>query len=255
MKKLKIKYSNKNFFNIGNVLKVYYIVFFKKKKRVYSFIGFCFFKNKTNFKVMNLIKRQKIIMIFNEKSPFILKIFNLKMYKLYIKRVSKLYFKKRSHFKEDYDTIRNKMMSSYNSFKSRYFRQAYFKKKIKYKKKRKLKLRFMRAESWFYYLNKNFHKINIFELENFFVLFLKKLHYTDITEKISVLNQTFFFDDESWYDVNLEISRKFFNDGFKLSTFIDQFDDVADDIYDASYAGDKIFNDHKWVKVKICGLS
>lgn len=198
MKKLKIKYSNKNFFNIGNVLKVYYVVFFKKKKRVYSFVGFCFFKNRTNFKLMNLIKRQLIVLTLNENSPFILKIFNLKIYKIYIKRVSKLYFKKKSHFKDDYLSLSNKIDSSYNSFKSRYFKQAYFKRKqIKYKKRRKLKLKFMRAESWFYYLNRNFYKSDVFEIQSFFLNFLNKIKYSDITLTIHNLNNTFFYDEDS----------------------------------------------------------
>lgn len=254
MKKLRIKYSNNNFFNIGNVLKVYYVVFFKKKKRVYSFVGFCFFKSKTNFKIMNLIKRQKIILTLNQRSPFIIKIFNLKMYKIFIKRVSKLYFKKRSHFKDDFTTLKNRMVSSYNSFKSRYFRQAYFRRKVKYKKRRKLKLKFMRAESWFYYLNRNFYKTNIFELESFFLNFLKKIKYNDITDRILFINNTFFFDETGWYDVNFNILKKFFNDERKFSVLVELCEEVYDDIYDDSRLGNKIFNKERWIKNKICGI-
>jgi len=252
MKKLRIKYSNKNFFNIGNVLKVYYVVFFKKKKRVYSFIGFCFFKNKTNFKLINVIKKQRIVLTLNENSPFILKIFNLKMYKLYIKRVSKLYFKVKSHYKDDFESLKNRIVSSYDSFKSRYFRQAYFRrKKIKHKKKQKLKLKYKRAESWFYYLNRNYYKTSIFESNSFLLHFIKKLKHPELVEKICALNHSFFLNESNYFDLNFNILKKFYSDSNKLLELNDLCEEVFDDAYDSSYKGDKIFNKEKWIKVKL----
>ena len=221
MQKLKLKYNYTNLFNIGNVLKIYYIVFFRKKKRVYSFIGFCFFKNKKNFKLINVIKKQKIILTFQENSPFLLKIFNLKMYNTYIKRVSKLYFKVKSFYKDDYNNLKTRLFSNYASIKSSFFNLAYFKSRlnVRRRRRRKFKIKFMRAERWWELLDDNFElSFSIFDIyDNLLVWFFKTepQNFSHL-EKRSFFNlYNYFFYETQFFNNNILFDSE--NEFFKLS--------------------------------------
>ena len=116
-------------FKIGNVIKVVYVVLLKKKKKFYSIVGLCFNKNRFSFKIINIIKREKIIMRFSINAPLVVKIFLLSLYKRYIFRLSRIYFKNNKKFKDDLTNKKNFINSSLYSYKKDFFWGAYLKKK------------------------------------------------------------------------------------------------------------------------------
>jgi ribosomal protein L19 len=62
------------FFNTGDVLKIFYFIKAKNKKKLFFFIGICFainYNNK-NFKIFNYLKSEQIMLTFSFYSPLIL---------------------------------------------------------------------------------------------------------------------------------------------------------------------------------------
>ena len=104
------------FFDYGQVLKIFYIAKYKKKKRSYTFIGLRIFKDISKFLIVNTIKRERILFTFPMFGPSILKIFILHIYKVFSYRVNKIFFKKRFFFKDDLSVLTNKIFSSFSSF-------------------------------------------------------------------------------------------------------------------------------------------
>jgi hypothetical protein len=147
-----ISKNQHNFFKIGNVIKVIYVVLLKKKKKFYSIVGLCFNKNNYNFKIVNIIKREKIIMRFNISAPLIVKIFVITLYKRYVFRLSRLYFKSNKVFKDDLTNKKNFINSSLYSFKIDFFWGAYLKKRkrtriMKKKRHKKIKRKYFNTEN------------------------------------------------------------------------------------------------------------
>jgi len=68
-------------------------------------------------------------MRFNLNAPLVVKIFVLNLYRRYIFRLSRIYFKTNKKFKDDLNNKRNFINSSMYSFKRDFFWGAYLKKK------------------------------------------------------------------------------------------------------------------------------
>ena len=140
---------NKNFY-IGNVLKVYYIIVLKmkkKKKKASIFVGLCINYNNYFLNLVNVIKKEKIFLNFDIRSPFIYKVEILNKYKKMIYRVSKLYFKTNNYYFDEFDDF---LTSNIENFKYDFFFSAYLKKKIikKKKKLKKFKRKYTHTENW-----------------------------------------------------------------------------------------------------------
>lgn len=103
-------------FDYGQVLKIFYIAKYKKKKRSYAFIGLCIFKDISKFLIVNTIKRERVLFTFPMFGPSILRVFILYIYKIFSYRVNKIFFKKRFFFKDDLSVSSNKIFSSFSSF-------------------------------------------------------------------------------------------------------------------------------------------
>lgn len=152
--------------SIGEVFKVFYIVFLKtkkKKKKMYNFLGLCVNKKNYNFKLKNNIKGEKIWMLFDLRSPVIIKIVLLKVYYKLSFRITRLNSVKSSNkYFDDFKNKDNFILSNLLSFKRDYFYSGYLKKKIKrFKKKlRKFKKKYSYTENW-----KNL-KIHIPDMKN-----------------------------------------------------------------------------------------
>ena len=142
-----------NLFTIGDVVKIFYIVFLrtkKKKKKMYSYIGLCINKKKNYFDLVNIVKKEKIFLSFDLKSPVIFKIVVLKIYKKVIYRVSRIYFKNTNYYFDDFKNKDNKFVSDFSSFKKDFFMFAYFKRGFIKRKKRlkKFKRKYSYTENW-----------------------------------------------------------------------------------------------------------
>jgi hypothetical protein len=102
-------------FKIGEVIKIIYLVRLRNKKRVYTALGLCYFKNNKHFYIFNRLKKENLQLLFQKFSPAILKIFILKMYKYFVFRISKIYFKKNLFLKENFYFL-DVIKSSINSY-------------------------------------------------------------------------------------------------------------------------------------------
>ena len=142
---------SRNAFKIGNVIKVLYVVLLKKKKKFYNIVGLCFNINRFTFKIINIIKKEKIIMVFSFNAPLIVRVFVLNLYRRYIFRLSRLYFKTNKKLKDDMTNRKNFLNSSFYTFKKDFFWGAYLKKKIilmKRKRYKKLRRKYFNTENW-----------------------------------------------------------------------------------------------------------
>lgn len=110
MYKKNYRYNNNfTFENIkmGETIKIYFWVKVKKKKKLYSFVGFIIlYKKKLHLKLINLFNNELIKMLIPFSNPTILKIYKLKHHQRYISRLNKLYFKKKIHLTEDLNNIK-----------------------------------------------------------------------------------------------------------------------------------------------------
>lgn len=155
MIKLKKKYPDlkNNKFTIGDVVKIFYIVFLRtkrKKKKMYSFIGLCINKKKNYFDLVNIVKKEKIFLSFDINSPVIFKIVVLKIYKKLIYRISRIYFKQNNYYFDDFKNKDNKFISDFTSFKKDFFIFGYFKRGFIKRKRRlkKFRRKYSYTENW-----------------------------------------------------------------------------------------------------------
>ncbi len=141
-------------FTIGDVLKIFFVVFLKttkkRKKKMYFFVGLCTDKKKNWFKLKNTIKKEKIVVSFDVKSPLIYKLIVLKIYFKLIFRVSKIYFNIKNKYKDDFYNIENTIISLHDSFKKNYLFSGLFKRELfkKRKKIRKFRRKYFNTETW-----------------------------------------------------------------------------------------------------------
>jgi hypothetical protein len=101
----------------GNVIKIFYIARYKRKKRYYSFIGLCLSKNIWKFLLTNLMKRQRIFFLFPLIGPSILKIFTINKYKLFVGKVRKISYKSNLILSDDLSVFINRIFSTEHSIK------------------------------------------------------------------------------------------------------------------------------------------
>jgi len=128
------------FFNTGDVLKIFYFLKAKHKKKLFFFIGICFainYNNK-NFKLFNYLHGERIVLTFSFYSPLILRIFKIIKYAFYFKKF-KLYFIKKINLRDDDGVNFNVLSSSEKSYVYDlydfvfpiYFKSKFFKKLLK----------------------------------------------------------------------------------------------------------------------------
>ena len=138
---------------IGKVYKIYYLIFLKnrkRKKKTCFFIGLCISKKKSFIKIVNKFDKEQIIINFDENSPILLKIVDIKLYKKLNYRKSKLLFKKNKSYFDDMNNKNSVIDSSLNSFKRKYYFSAYFKITATKRKKKlkKIRRKYFKTLNW-----------------------------------------------------------------------------------------------------------
>lgn len=155
---------------IGKVYKIYYLIFLKnrkKKKKTCFFIGLCISKKKSFVKIVNKFDKEQIIINFDENSPILLKIVDIKLYKKLNYRKSKLLFKKNKSYFDDTNNKNNVLDSSLNSFKRKYYFSAYFKITATKRKKKlkKIRRKYFKTLNWLR-IKKKYNNMRLCEYED-----------------------------------------------------------------------------------------
>lgn len=88
--------------NVGDPIRLFYFLVIKKKRKIFSFLGFCLSinKNTLNFSLANTVGNQFLKITFPFICPFIISMHRNYKYNVLDFRIKKFYFKKKIKIKD-----------------------------------------------------------------------------------------------------------------------------------------------------------